>query len=203
MPGAEHIGNSSACTRQIEHSGRLWIEGAQQQQRVESWPVCFLTSRLPKYVSWRLDPEVLLSDALTINWTTFMGYAFSPFHFILAVLSKVSWDQADIILVAPLWKALVPPLLGLLVDHPVLLPSTRHLLADPASPQNIHPMFHLLHLAVFHISGDSTRQWDFLTTLPRFSLQQLTPQHRKRINQLGDARVAGVIDERSILFLQH
>lgn len=99
--------------------------------------------------------------------------------------------------------ALVPPLLGLLVDHPVLLPSTRHLLADPASPQNIHPMFHLLHLAVFHISGDSTRQWDFLTTLPRFSLQQLTPQHRKLINQRGDARVASVIDERSILFLQH
>lgn len=105
VPGAEHIGNSSACTRQIEHSGRLWIEGAQRQQRVESWPVCFLTSRLPKYVSWRLDPEVLFSDALTINWTTFMGYAFSPFHFILAVLSKVSCDQADIILVAPLWKA--------------------------------------------------------------------------------------------------
>ena len=105
VPGAEHIGNSSACTRQIEHSGRLWIEGAQRQQRVESWPVCFLTSRLPKYVSWRLDPEVLLSDALTINWTTFMGYAFSPFHFILAVLSKVSCDQADIILFAPLWKA--------------------------------------------------------------------------------------------------
>ena len=99
--------------------------------------------------------------------------------------------------------ALVPPLLGLLVDHPVLLPSMRHLLTDPASPQNIHPMSHLLHLPVFHISGDSTRQWDFLTTLPRFSLQQLTPQHRKRINQLGDARVAGVIDERSILFLQH
>lgn len=67
--------------------------------------------------------------------------------------------------------ALVPPLQGLLVDHRVLLPSTRHLLTDPASPQKIHPMFHLLHLVVFHISGDSTRQWDFLTTLPRFSLQ--------------------------------
>lgn len=88
VPGAEHIGNSSACTRQIEHSGRLWIEGVQRQQRVENWPVCFLTSRLPKYVSWRLDPEVLLADALTINWTTFMGYAFSPFHFILAVRAK-------------------------------------------------------------------------------------------------------------------
>ncbi|CAH3033472.1 unnamed protein product, partial [Porites lobata] len=55
-------------------------------------------SREWKVDLWRLDPEVLLSDALTINWTTFMGYAFSPFHFILAVLSKVSWDQADIIL---------------------------------------------------------------------------------------------------------
>lgn len=31
-------------------------------------------------MSWRLDPEALLADALTVNWTTFMDYALSPFN---------------------------------------------------------------------------------------------------------------------------
>lgn len=40
--------------------------------------------------------------------------------------------------------ALVPPFQGLLVDHPVLLPSSRHPLTDPASPpkdtSNVSPI---------------------------------------------------------------
>ena len=126
---------------------------------------------------------------------TLQGYAFPPFNLIPAVLNKLSQDKADIILVAPIWPAQPwwPLLLSLLVEQPVLLPSYRHLLRDPADPQRIHPMFPRLHLAVFHVSGDSTRQWEFQTTLRRFSSQHPAHLQGKPINQLGVAGVAGVL----------
>ena len=161
-----------------------------------------LSAQLPKYVSWRLDPEALQADALTMDWAPFKGYAFPPFNLIPAVLNKVTQDKADIILVAPIWPAQPwwPLLLSLLVKQPVLLPSSRHLLRDPTDPRRIHPMFPRLHLAVFHVSGDNTRLWEFQTTLPRYSFQHPAHLQGKHINQLGDAGVAGVLRERLILF---
>ena len=160
-----------------------------------------LPTQLPQHVSWRPDPEAVHADALTMDWAPFKGYAFPPFNLIPAVLNKVSQDKADIILVAPIWPAQSwPLLLSLLIEHPVLLPSSRHLVRDPADPQRVHPMFPRLHLAVFHVSGDSTRQWEFQTMLQRFSFQHPTNLQGKHINQLGDAGVAGVLRERLILF---
>ena len=102
-----------------------------------------LSAQLPQYVSWRPDPEAVHANALTMDWAPFKGYAFPPFNLIPAVLNKVSQDKADIILVAPIWPAQSwwPLLLNLLIEHPVLLPSSRHLLRDPADSQRTHPMF--------------------------------------------------------------
>ena len=106
------------------------------------------------------------------------SYAFPPFNLISAVLNKVIQDKADIILVAPLWQAQPwwPLLLSLLVEQPFLIPNTRHLLKDPADPQRIHPMFPRLHLAVFNISGDSTKQREFLAEI---LLSESRPSTRK------------------------
>ena len=207
VPGEEHHDVSSACTWQVEHHSRLGIEGVQRQQRVEdrpsndfplsqgvqNRPVCFSPSR---------PASPIRQLALTMDWAPFKGYAFPPFNLIPAVLNKVSQDKADIILVAPIWPAQSwwPLLLSLLIEHPVLLPSSRHLLRDPADPQRVHPMFPRLHLAVFHVSGDSTRQWKFQTMLRRFSFQHPANLQGKHINQLGDAGVAGVLRDRLILF---
>ena len=117
-----------------------------------------------------------------MNWEPFKGYAFPPFNLIPAVLNKVAQGKADIILVAPLWQAQPwwPLLLSLLVEQPVLIPTTRHLLKDPSDPRRTHPTFPRLHPAVTHISGDSTKQWESLKTLPRYSFQHLVrPSTRK------------------------
>ena len=161
-----------------------------------------LSAQLPQYVSWRSHSEAVHADVLTMDWTPFKGYAFPPFNLIQAVQNKVSQDKADTILVAPIWPAQPwwPLLLSLLIEHPVLLPSSRHLLRDPADPQRIYPMFPRLHLAVFYVSEDSTRQWEFQTMLRRFSFRHPANQQGKHINQLGDAGVAGVLRERLILF---
>ena len=115
-----------------------------------------LTAQLSKYVSWRLDPEALHSDALTMNWAPLKGYAFPPFNLISAVLNKVTQDREDIILVAPNWQPQPwwPLLLSLMVEQPVLIPITRHLLKDPAVHQRIHPMFPQTTLSrMSHIRG--------------------------------------------------
>ena len=38
-----------------------------------------LNTQLERFVSWRPDPEAIGSDALQLNWTDLMGYAFPPF----------------------------------------------------------------------------------------------------------------------------
>ena len=62
-----------------------------------------LSTQLPRYVSWRPDPEALHTDALAMDWAPFKGYAFPPFNLIPAVLNKATQDKADIVLVAPIW----------------------------------------------------------------------------------------------------
>ena len=153
VPGEEHHDISPVRTWHVEHHSRLEIEGVQRQKRVEdrlpndfplsegvqNRPVCFSSIRpaSPQYVSWRPDPEAVHADALTMDWAPLKGYAFPPFNLIPAVLNKVSRDKADIVLVAPIWPAQPwwPLLLSLLIEHPVLLPSSRHLVRDPADPQ--------------------------------------------------------------------
>ena len=187
VPGEEHD-ISSALIWQVEHHSRLGIEGVQKQQRVEdrpsnvfplsqrvrNLPVCF-SPICPASPARQLasSPETVPTDALTMDWAPFKGYAFPLFNLISAVLNKESHDKADIILVAPIWPPQLwwPLPLSLLIKHSVLLPSSRHLLRDPADPQSIHPMFSRLHLAVFHVSWDSTRKGEFQTMLRRFSFR--------------------------------
>ena len=37
-----------------------------------------LTHQLPRYVSWRPDPQAIAADAFSLNWATLKGYAFPP-----------------------------------------------------------------------------------------------------------------------------
>lgn len=88
VPREEHISKSSACTRQIEHRGRLGIKGFQRQQRVENRPAnnlsqtelfaSLLNAQLPKKVTRHPDPKALHADTTKMHWTTFKGY--TPSH---------------------------------------------------------------------------------------------------------------------------
>ena len=161
-----------------------------------------LTHQLPIYVSWRPDPKALQSDAFSLNWKGLKGYAFPPFNLIAKVLNKILEDQTEILLVAPIWQAQPwwPLLLQLLTQQPVLLPVSPHLLIDPSDPEAIHPMYPRLHLGVFPISYNVTKQKAFQQTLPNYLSQPLDPPHIRRTNQAGSAGAAGVVHEKLILF---
>jgi hypothetical protein len=63
-----------------------------------------LTNQLKRYVSWRPDPHAVATDAFSIDWSQPKGYAFPPFNLIQRTLMKVINDNANLILVAPVWQ---------------------------------------------------------------------------------------------------
>ena len=86
-----------------------------------------LTNQLKSYVSWRPDPQAVATDAFSIDWSQLKGYAFPPFNLIPRTLMKVISDNANIVLVAPIWQTQHwwPLLLQLAVQLPVLLPAPQ------------------------------------------------------------------------------
>ena len=63
-----------------------------------------LTNQLKSYVSWRPGPHAVATDAVSIDWSQIKGYAFPPFNLIPRTLLKVINDNANIVLVAPVWR---------------------------------------------------------------------------------------------------
>ena len=123
------------------------------------------------YVSWRPDPGSLLTDAFTLNWSTYTCfYAFPPFCLIDRVLTKVEHDQAFGILITPLWhtQPWFPKMLKLLVRNPYILPTYSNLLALPSS-HRLHPLRDRLRLIACVLSGRLTETEAFRNKLPKLS----------------------------------
>ena len=124
-----------------------------------------------------------------------MGYAFPHFNLIPVVLNKVMQNNADLVLVAPIWQAQAwwSILLSLLVSNPVLLLHSPHLMRDALDPSRVHPMFPRLHLTVCRISSSTIEQKAFLDRLPNCFSQQLGLPLERPTSQHGPAGVAGVL----------
>ena len=160
-----------------------------------------LNAKVKKFVSWYPDPEACAVDAFTIDWETQLNYAFPPFSLIPRVLSKVQQDQACVLLVAPVWTCQIwyPLLLRLLIERPVLLPRWRNLMTQPHNGKP-HPLRHQIHLAVWPVSGESSRIKAFQKTLVRSSSNPGLQELKNNTTNPGESGLAGVIDGRVIFF---
>ena len=158
--------------------------------------------KLQRYVSWRPDPYAVATDAFSIDWGQLKAYAFPPFNLIPRTLMKVISDNANLLLVAPVWQAQHwwPLLLRLTVKHPVLLRSSQTLLEDPSNPRAVHPMYPRLQLAVWTISNSSVQQKAFRTQLPAFCPQPHVSPPTKPMTVHGQNGTAGVIEGKLIQF---
>ena len=163
-----------------------------------------LTHQLPRYVSWYPDPQAFVTDAFTLNWAVWNGYAFPPFNLIPRTLTKVEQDKATLVLVAPIWQGQTwwPLLLQMAIGHPIRLPSTPETLQDPTDPATVHPMYPRLHLAVWLISSDRAQQKAFQKTLPVYSQPRHVNLPTKPTILHGRNGMAGVIHGKLIRFLQ-
>ena len=161
-----------------------------------------LTNQLKSYVSWRPDPHAVATDVFSIDWSQMKGYAFPPFNLIPRTSMKVINDNANIVLVAPVWQTQHwwPLLLQLTVQLPVLLPASPTLLQDPSNPKAIHPMYPRLRLAVWTISNNSAQQQTFRTQLPAFCPRLHVNPPTNHMTVHGQNGTAGVIEGKLIQF---
>ena len=124
-----------------------------------------ISTQLPRFYSWRPDPEAQVTDAFKQLWKG-NNYANPPWAIIPRVLSQVRRQCTSLVLIAPVWKPQVwyPVLLALLVDYPYLLPAREStILQMHTTPLPIKG--HEVQLAVWPISGDPVRRENFLKRL--------------------------------------
>ena len=156
-----------------------------------------LTNQCRRYFSWRPDPFAEATDAFLQDWRNTKGFANPPWNQISRVLIKTQVQGAEVVLVAPVWKAQpwYALLISMLVDWPRLLPkqSTRtHLESEAVS---LEPQ-----LAVWSISGRDSAARAF-----QARLQTLSSNHGGRkltsltTHSLGDG-IAGVLNGAQIHF---
>ena len=118
------------------------------------------------------DPYAMATDAFTLNWADFRGYASPPWNMITRVLTQTRAQQARLVLVAPIWRAQpwYSTLLEMLVHRPVLLPN------KPDLVQPTHRVNHVNHpditprLAGWTISGIDSEAKNFQKALQPYCL---------------------------------
>ena len=207
---AQHLG----CTK--HHSGQR-VQGHEGQVRLEIEPnhlptdqpevgplevdlfASRLTHQLPDYASWRPDPMAMTTDAFTMNWAQVKGYCNPPWNLIGRVLAQTQQQQAELVLVAPVWKGQVwyPVLLEMLVEMPLLIPQRGDLIqpTHPETPPEVTPQ-----LAVWAISGRGTKTAKFQRRLQSSSWHhggRNPPRHMT--HSLGSG-LASVVKGMQILF---
>lgn len=131
-----------------------------------------LNNQLPKYCSWRGDPNAWENNALTLDWTRLHNcYAFPPFSLIPAILQKIDAEQADMVLIVPLWRGQMwfSQLLRMLCKRPILLPRKKNLLTHPQDPDRVHPLLPKTQFLACRLSGKSYKTKEFLKNLPTLS----------------------------------
>ena len=125
-----------------------------------------LNHQLPRYISWRPDPQAHSVDAFTFDWSSCYGYIFPPFSLLSSVLQKLEAEQAQAVVICPMWttQAWFPKLLKLLVDNPVILP--KQALIMPQDPQRKHPLQSKLRLMACKLSGIASQTEEYRQQLP-------------------------------------
>ena len=96
--------------------------------KVDLFASC-LTRQLPRFYSWRPDPEAEATDAFMQDWSACRGYAIPPWCLIPCCLTKVKLQAARLVLITPLWKTQpwYPIVLELLEDYPRRIPQQEDL----------------------------------------------------------------------------
>ena len=167
VPGEEHTHHSPTPPRVPEHHCGCRITVTDRQTgscplscstKYSKHPleVDLFATRLSAecrcYFSWWPDPSAEATDAFLQVWTHIKGYAKPPWNLVGRTLAQVQSQQANLVLVAPVWRSQpwYPTLLHMLVDYPRLIISGTEIMVNRDSS------LMLPQLAVWHISGRDT-----------------------------------------------
>jgi hypothetical protein len=111
-------------------------------------------SQLPRFISWKPDPQALATNALTVPWTQENGFASPPWALISQCLAKVQREQSTLTLVTPYWPSAIwfPTLRNLTLYPPLLIQPQDRLALSPDGTQLDWT------LAAWRISGSGSRR---------------------------------------------
>ena len=146
-----------------------------------------LNFKVSNYVSWKPDPGAKYVNAFFMSWKEYYFYAFPPFSVITACLQKIEQIQP--------WFT---PLLHLLVDNPVLLPQSNHLLTEQHN-HALHPLRKQLRLMACKLSGKASSREMFQTRLQRSSLSPGLTEPKSNTNRTSNSGLTFVVNGRMIL----
>lgn len=120
-----------------------------------------LNKQINTYISWKPEPDAWAIDAFSVVWDQYF-YAFPPFCLIDRCLQKISQDQADGLIIVPMWptQTFYPILMSMLTQQPRLLPKNQNLLKLCHSPAS-HPLWKKMQLIACLVSGKSWKQVEF------------------------------------------
>ena len=130
-----------------------------------------LNSKLPRFYAAFLDPYAEKLDSFAQNWGGLYAYAFPPFNLILRTLQKANAEEADLILVTPMWRsqAWLPIALQMCAEPPLLLPKQSDLLTLPDGAPHILLEQKSFRLLVWKISREAGEMGDWRRKLrPQF-----------------------------------
>lgn len=132
-----------------------------------------LNAKIAKFVAWKPDPEAWAINAFSLNWGDFNGFCFPPFSLLPRVLQRLELQEADCVLVAPVWptQGWYAKLIRLLIDFPILLPQTLDLLVHPVTGA-LHPLRGKIRLMACRLSGKAYKHMEFLQKLQTLSCQR-------------------------------
>jgi hypothetical protein len=100
-------------------------------------------TQLPRFVSWRPDPEAVATDAFQFSLKGENAYCFPPVACIPRLLREVLHQQATISLIAPDWEApWMPDLRRLLLEPPIPLPELPQTVQRMGTSQFQHWKLH-------------------------------------------------------------
>ncbi|XP_060600208.1 uncharacterized protein LOC132753725 [Ruditapes philippinarum] len=160
-----------------------------------------LNKQLPRYVSWKPDPEAEAVDAFSLNWKGKFIYAFPPFSLIGRLVQKVLLDEAEMVLVAPVWvtQNWYTTVLEMLIDIPLIIKVSRNTLRIPGL-NKIHPLVNKLHLMACHISGNHSKAEIFRKSLSKSSWRHGDAPLRSNIHVTSTNGFFSVVKGKVIYF---
>ena len=164
----------------------------------------FWNRQLEVFVSWKIQPQALSTNAFALNWSDLKGYAFPPFALVGKCLEKIRREEADLVLVCPLWPSQhwFPLLMDLVCDAVRILPSEFQVLTGPRG--EVHPLVAEgnLTLTAWNLSGKSWKTKAFREKWSKSSWTRSEVQQRRCTNRPGESGIIGVVNGIRIPYVQ-
>ena len=158
-----------------------------------------LNFKVSSYVSCKPDPGAKYVNAFFMSWKEYYFYAFPPFSVLVACLEKIEQDKATGVLVVPVLQTQpwFTHLLHLLVDNPVLLPQSTHLLTQPHT-HVLHPFRKQLRLMACKLSRKASSREIFQARLQLSSSCPGPTESPDSTNQTTNSGWTSVVNGRLI-----